>query len=91
MYSYRSCAGPETEVIFSRSFLFLRQKKNRQNGAEIHVIHQEWEIHESHGSGPEGSPEERTKEEQKATNDGTSSCTEDERSKADHPGHGKIG
>lgn len=29
--------------------------------------------------------------EQKATNDGTSSCTEDERSKADYPGHGKIG
>lgn len=69
----------------------LRRKERSQNGAEIYIIHQEWEVHESHGSGPEGSSEEGAEEEQKATNDGTSSCIKDERSKADYPGHGKIG
>lgn len=80
---------PGPSLLFK--FHFLRQKKRDQNGAEIYIIHQEWEVYESHGSGPEGSSEKGTKEEQKATDDGPSSCTEDERSKADYPGHGKVG
>ncbi|KAK5914763.1 hypothetical protein CgunFtcFv8_009177 [Champsocephalus gunnari] len=64
----------------SLGFLSLQVKETqRHNGATLDLLHQEWEVHESHRPGQKGGQEKGVEKEQEAEDDGESGGAEDER------------